>query len=271
VHGRLAAEGVALFAISYDSVDILARFAEEHGITYPLLSDTGSHVMRRLGLLNPRVQDDHAFYGIAPNPRHVDLPYPGSFVLDREGLITAKQFHESYRVRDSGGSVLGQLLGASSAPPTHATAITEADAVRVRAWLDSPTYAWFQQMRLTVEFAIESGFHIYGPEATGDYVPVSFHIQPLAGVEVGEVTWPEAHPMPLEELNATVPTYEGRVRAFVPLAFTAAPGSGDQVLRLSVNFQACSSSSCLLPSSVHLEVPVEEVPLVGRTLPASTR
>ena len=59
--------GVALFAISYDSVEILRNFAATHGITYPLLSDEGSHAMRGLGLINDRVQEDHAVYGIQPN------------------------------------------------------------------------------------------------------------------------------------------------------------------------------------------------------------
>jgi hypothetical protein len=39
--------------------------------------DEGSHVMRGWGLINDRVQEDHAVYGIKPNARHVNLPYPG--------------------------------------------------------------------------------------------------------------------------------------------------------------------------------------------------
>ena len=38
-------------------------------------------MIRALGLINERVQEDHAVYGIKPNARHVDLPYPGVFVL----------------------------------------------------------------------------------------------------------------------------------------------------------------------------------------------
>src|SRR5262245_18460226 len=34
--------------------------------------------MRGLGLINDRVQEDHAVYGIQPNARHVNLPYPGA-------------------------------------------------------------------------------------------------------------------------------------------------------------------------------------------------
>ncbi|MPZ63487.1 MAG: redoxin domain-containing protein, partial [Propionibacteriales bacterium] len=33
-----------VFAISYDQVPVLALFAAEHGITYPMLSDEGRHI-----------------------------------------------------------------------------------------------------------------------------------------------------------------------------------------------------------------------------------
>jgi peroxiredoxin len=78
----------------------LRAFAGTHGIAFPLLSDEGSRVIRALGLINARVQEDHAAYGIKQNPRHVDLPYPGVFVLDRDGVIAQKRFHQSYRERD---------------------------------------------------------------------------------------------------------------------------------------------------------------------------
>jgi peroxiredoxin len=42
----LAANDVALFAVSYDAVAILSAFAETHGIGFSLLSDEGSVVMR---------------------------------------------------------------------------------------------------------------------------------------------------------------------------------------------------------------------------------
>src|SRR5580765_7402867 len=142
----LAKHGIALFAISYDAVEILKGFADKHGIAYPLLSDTGSHVMRRLGLLNAHVQDDHAAYGIKPNPRHVDLPYPGVFILDANGIVTDKRFHVSYRERDSGAGLLAVALGIAVPPPLAATSSASGDVVRARAWLDSETYAWFQRI-----------------------------------------------------------------------------------------------------------------------------
>ena len=112
----LATQGVALFAISYDSIAILRAFATEHGISFPLLSDEGSHVIRSLGLLNERVQEDHAVYGIQPNPRHVGVPYPGVFVLDERGVVVRKRFHDSYRERDTGSGLIAHDLGPCSRP-----------------------------------------------------------------------------------------------------------------------------------------------------------
>ena len=113
----LTANGIAPFAISYDSVAILAEFSAKHGITFPLLSDEGSRVIRRLGLINEGVREDHAFYGIKPNPRHTDLPYPGVYVLDQAGVISHKRFHESYRERDTGAGLLGRVLDIAAPVP----------------------------------------------------------------------------------------------------------------------------------------------------------
>src|SRR5215469_213937 len=176
VAANLAATGVALFAISYDSVDVLRDFAALHGITYPLLSDVGSHAMRGLGLINERVQEDHAVYGIQPNARHVNLPYPGAFFLDRDGLVAQKRFYESYRERDTGTGLIAQTLGIIDEPSARVVATNS--PVTVRAWLDSPTYVFFQRLMLTVEVSIESGFCVCAEPSRDGVTPLSIAIEP---------------------------------------------------------------------------------------------
>jgi len=254
---QLSSHETALFAVSYDSVDILRDFASTHGIGYPLLSDTGSHVMRGLGIINERVQEDHAAYGIAANPRHVNLPYPGVFVLDWAGVVVRKRFFPSYRERDTGGGLLAEVLGIFAEPAAPATA-TDGAVVRGRAWLDSATYAFFQRLVLTVEMAIAPGFHVYGETAQDGLTPLGVRIDPIAGLEVGTAQWPKAD------------IHEGLLRGTVPLTFTAAPGGGDHTLGVTVHFQACDDSSCLVPASIRFELPVREAPMVGRTLPVAT-
>ncbi len=223
--------------------------------------------MRRLGLLNDRVREDHSFYGIAANARHVDLPYPGIFVLDAAGLITHKQFHESYRVRDTGVGTLTQLLGWT--PQQGAEAATAIEGVRVCAWLDSPTYAWFQRLQLTVELVVAAGLHVYGNPAEEGYVPISVEVAPIAGLEIGPADWPAPRRLAIDGLAERFWVHEGTIRGSIPLVFSAAPGAGDQVVRVTVTFQVCSDSSCLPPASVTFALPVGETPLVDRALPTA--
>jgi peroxiredoxin len=262
----LHADGVALFAISYDSVEILRAFAEKHTITFPLLSDEGSHVIRRLGMINERVQDDHAHYGIKPDPRHVNLPYPGVFVLDEHGVVTHKRFHESYRVRDTGASLIAETLGQRRAE--HVPGATrKTEAVSVHAWLDSATYVFFQRLHVNVEVTVEPGFHVYGHPVPDGLVPLAMTVAPIENVEVGAARWPAPHPVRVDGPEEELWAYDGTVHGSLPLTFTGAPGAGDHVVQVTVSYQACSDSTCLVPTSVFLELPVKEIALVGRELP----
>ena len=259
---------MALFAISYDSVAILRDFAAAHGITYPLLSDEGSRVIRALGLLNERVQEDHAVYGVKPNPRHVDLPYPGVFVLAAAGSVSQKRFYESYRQRETGSGLIAQALGIFTEPA--APVAGAATAVQARAWLDSPTYAWFQRLTLTVELTITPGFHVYSAPVPSGLVPLSVEVAPIEGLEVGPASWPAPRRVPPSELDGQLWVHEGTVRGTLPLTFTGAPGGGDHVVAATVRYQVCDESSCLVPSSLGLGISVREVALVGRSLPSPT-
>jgi len=265
---RLDAAGVALFALSYDPVAVLRSFADKHGLTFPLLSDEGSHVIRRLGLINERVQEDHAVYGIKPDPRHTNLPYPGVFVLDESGLIVGKRFHESYRERDTGAALLAQTLSILSPGPASA-AEAVGDGILVRAWFDSPTYSFFQRMHLNIELRMAPGFRVCAPPTPEGVVSLTVHVSEIPGVEVGAVEWPSAQPSRLPGLAVPVSAYSGTIRGLVPLTFAAPPGAGELTLELTIGYQACNDALRLPPSSVTVGLGIAELAMVDRTLPAS--
>ena len=50
---RIEALGVPMLGISPQTVDSHERFAEEHGLTVPLLSDAGKRVARSYGVVGP--------------------------------------------------------------------------------------------------------------------------------------------------------------------------------------------------------------------------
>jgi peroxiredoxin len=77
-------------AVSYDPVDVLAKFAGKRDITFPLLSDPDSKVIVAYGLLNKEAKG-----------KTKGIPYPGTFLIDKDGVIRAKLFLDGYRQRHS--------------------------------------------------------------------------------------------------------------------------------------------------------------------------
>jgi hypothetical protein len=258
---------IAVFAISYDSVEVLAAFTEKYGITYPLLSDVGSRVIRELGLLNDRVTEQHAAYGIAPSERPLGTPYPGLILLDENGTVTEKRFHQSYRERETGAGILEDAFHVESS--AHgAEARFASEGVEVRAWLDSEDYRYFQRLYLTVEVDVEPGLHIYGAPIPEGYIPLSVTVDQIEGLEVGAPHMPAPHPFCIEGLDEQFVVYDGRVTVPVPLTFTKRD-AGDLVLSVHVRYQACSTNDCLMPASCTLELPISAAAFVASATPAA--
>lgn len=252
-----------MFAISYDPADALAAFAETYGITYRLLSDEGSAVIRRLGLLNEQVQQHHAFYGIPARDTVYGVPYPGAFVLDERGTIVEKRFEDSYRERETGAGILEAAFGVESSvhgPEARASA----DGVAIRAYLDSDTYRTMQQLHLTVELALEPGLHVYAPPVPEGYVSFAIDVEPSEGLEAGETEAPTPRPFRVEGLDEDFVVYEGNVRLALPLTFTQRVG--DRTVGVTVRYQACTASECFMPAILRLELPVKNVSHIERDI-----
>jgi peroxiredoxin Q/BCP len=86
---------VAVVAISYDEVDVLTKFAEKQKITYPLLSDPGGKTIAAYGLTNKEAKG-----------KQEGIPYPGTMIVDKAGVIRAKLFHEGPYKRHTAEEVL---------------------------------------------------------------------------------------------------------------------------------------------------------------------
>ena len=80
--------GVQVVGISYDDPKILKTASERMKITFPLLSDSDSKTIDAYHIRNETAKG-----------RAAGVPDPGTFILDREGVIRAKLFLEGYRER----------------------------------------------------------------------------------------------------------------------------------------------------------------------------
>lgn len=99
---EIEATGGQIVAISYDSTNILKRFAAKSAITFPLLADPGSKTIDAYGIHNKEAPE-----------RWSGIPYPGTFVVGTNGVIRSKLFLDAYKERH-GIEALVQALSSGS-------------------------------------------------------------------------------------------------------------------------------------------------------------
>ena len=100
IRGALAGKGLALAGLSYDKPEILAEFSAAKGISYPLVSDTGSRMIDALGLRDPQYEQGSFAYGV---------PRSSVLVLAPDGRVMAKFVDADYRSRQSNEQVLAMV------------------------------------------------------------------------------------------------------------------------------------------------------------------
>jgi peroxiredoxin Q/BCP len=81
--------------ISYDDTAVLRRFSDQAKISFPLLSDPESTTIEAYHIRNE-----------AAKGKTEGVPNPGTFLLDRDGVIRAKLFLEGYRDRHTTGALI---------------------------------------------------------------------------------------------------------------------------------------------------------------------
>jgi len=89
---KIRATGTQVVGISYDSVDTLSKFAKKRKISFPLLSDEGSKTIDAYGIRNTRAK---------PGSIQDGIPYPGTFLVDQNGVVRDKLFLKGYVRRHS--------------------------------------------------------------------------------------------------------------------------------------------------------------------------
>jgi len=92
--------GYRIAALSYDSLEILQAFTVKRHIAYTFLSDPKSEVIDLYKLRDPQYPPGNRAYGV---------PRPIIFILDRDAVIKAKLYEESYKVRPPVAVVISKL------------------------------------------------------------------------------------------------------------------------------------------------------------------
>jgi len=268
------AAGFDVYAISYDPQPALQRFADRYSITYDLLSDAGSVVIRRFGILNtiidPRDRRAWPYYGI---------PFPGTYVVNESGVVTEKFFNRHYATRTSPATILDKALGRMLARPESPAAMRRGRQATVTAFFGGKDLKLEVANTLHVRLELPEGLHVYGEPLPEGFHKTTVTLRPSAGIRVGTPIYPPTTPKSFGALGVTLNVYAGVVDVRVPVTRNAKWNSLAELrgrlgfppltamdLDIVVNYQACSETICFRPESVRLSVTVPTTDLVYPTI-----
>ena len=267
---ELENSGISIAAISYDSEEVLADFANRRSITFPLLSDEDSSVIRAFGIYNtvaeecvgpnrddPQIAADYAKYvsAVGTAPVVVGTPYPGTFMLDATGRVGARFFEEFYAERNTTSNLMLNLgIGLSPIAAVQG----ETAQLKFTAYPSNPAVTAGTKFSLAVDVDPGPDMHVYAPGAESKgYRVVGLRLDPNEHVRFEPVEYPDSEIYYFEPLDEYVPVYQ---QPFTVLQEAVVGASRETQAALreldaltisgSLDYQACDDAICYNPVSI---------------------
>jgi len=254
------AKGVHVASITYDSEGILKSFADRKGITYPMLSDTDSKIIRAFGILNPEGK------GFAAG-----IPYPGIYYISPDGVVQKRFFESQYSDRFTPNDIYADIFGGAT-DIARAAAPIQAAHVTIKLSQSDTAVGAGSRFKLLVELDPAAHVHLYAPGAEKNgYKVVKLEINPSADYRSELLHYPSGELLTFPELKETVPVYSEPTILAQDVVIAASKefnhsiGDG-KILHIegTLSYQACDDHQCFVPvqQAVSWDVRVEPFDLV---------
>ncbi len=251
---RFATQGLKFAAVSYDPVETLRSFSERRKISYPLLADPGSEMIRRFKMVDP----DNSGNNI-PDYGARDTAYPGWFLIDREGIVKERFLDPFWGDRHTANNVIGKLfpeLNEGSAPPQTTPHLS------IRTAQSDTVGSPGSRISLRVEIVMPPGMHVYALGAKG-YRPIELLLDSNDAYDLRPISYPPSEILQLKAINEEAPVYRGRLQIGQDIVISVRrpldvklPDRRDQSLPVEITgklrYQACDDKVCYRPTEVPL-------------------
>ena len=249
LQGRLAQltrQGVSVAGVSYDSVAVLADFSKRRGITFPLLSDPGSRTIKQYGIFNTTIPET--------NQQSYGIPFPGTFMLNAQAVVTSRYFEQAYQERTTVGSILARLGNNVEVAATKVSS----PQVEVTSFATDSTVAPGTHFSIVLDIKPARGLHVYAPGVSG-YTPIALSVAAQPHLIVRDAQYPPSEDYHFKPLNEHVQVYQRPFRIVQDVTIDASPQAQTALkdtttfsIKGTLTYQACNDTVCFSPQSVPL-------------------
>ncbi len=229
-----------------------------------MLADPDSKIIRAYQVLNSEATGQ--FKGMAR---------PGYFFIDTRGVIREKFFEAKYRQRFTGNSVIAKLF-----PELGEEVSSDVQAPHLQLKVGQSDRTGFPGSRLTLtaEVRLPPDVHVYAPGTKG-YKPINLQIDPMPEVQLLPAVYPRSKILYLPAIQERVPVFEGAFRISQDFlvnsaaAFSNSLGTEGKTITITgkLEYQACDSKICYLPTSVPVQWHLQILPLDRQRAPEDIR
>jgi hypothetical protein len=256
-YDEIRKQGLGLIAISYDPPETLRKFADSRGITFPLISDAESAIIKRFGILNEQQEAGSRSYGI---------PHPGTFIVDPKGVVVARFFEEAYQERYTAAA----MLAAQGTNPGGTAVSAETAHLSLKATISDATVAPGERISIVVSITPRSNMHVYAP-GKHDYRVVRLNVAPQPWLRAHDTRYPPSEIYDFKPLNERVEVYSKPFRLVQDVTILATPEVQKTLATMTrvtiagaLEYQACDDKICYNPARVPLTFTVSVKPLDRR-------
>lgn len=248
-YADITKQGLGLIAISYDAPETLKNFADSREITFPLIADAGSTIIRKYGLLNETVD---------PKSRTFGIPHPGTFIVDRKGVVQSRFFEDAYQERYTAAAILGTLGADGGSSMTATTA-----HLTMTASISDAAAAPGERLAIIVNVTPKPGMHLYAP-GKHTYQVVRLTLDPQPWLRPQATTYPASqiyHFKPLDErIEVFMKPFQLRRDVTVlatPEAQKLLAAMTTATITGALEYQACDDKVCYNPARIPVSFVVE--------------
>lgn len=249
-YADITRQGLGLIAISYDNADTHKRFSASRNITFPIIADQGSVIIRQYGLLNQAVDPKSTTFGI---------PHPGTFIVDRKGVVVSRFFEDAYQERYTTATILNSLGaavagGAVKADTAHLT---------LTASISDTIAAPGERLSIAIDVSPKRGMHLYAP-GKHTYRVAQVTIDPQPWLRTHDTIYPASEIYHFKPLDERVEVFMKRFRLRRDLTLLATPAVQKQLAAMTsvtitgaLDYQACDDKLCYNPARVPFSFTVD--------------